>query len=113
MKDNRFVFDRALPAGRVVFKVTNDDHLPHRLTVLPLADDLPPLDAQLHGDTRRAAAPFAGLPSQAPGSSDSFAVDLQPGGRYGFICFLQDADGISHALKGMNADLRAAGPGPS
>ncbi len=111
MREFAFDLDRPVPTGRVVFRVANHGRVAHSLTVIPIPDDLPPLDAQLHGDSRQVTSPFAGIPSQGPGASDSFAVDIQPHQRYGFICLLRDPDGSSHALKGMNLEFKGVEAG--
>jgi hypothetical protein len=111
----RFVYQPVIPGGRVVWKVVNAGRLVHRLTLLPLSDDLPPIDEQLHGEERQALTPFAGVPDRLPGETGTFATDLLPGHRYALICFNQDPDGVSHALKGMNSEFRTTGgqPAPS
>lgn len=114
MREFRFDYPPKVPAGRVVFRFVNAGRLIHRPSLLPLAEDLPSLDEQLRGGQRRPVTPFAGILDRGPGQSASFAVDLAPGRRYGIICFVRDADGSSHALKGMNTEFRAGGgrPGP-
>ncbi|HSH60674.1 MAG TPA: hypothetical protein VK988_13745 [Acidimicrobiales bacterium] len=108
MREHRFDYNPTVPAGRVVFRVRNDGRVAHRLTMVPLADDLPPIDAQLRGLERRPATPYAGVPNQAPGASASFAVDLVPGRRYAIVCFAKEPqDDVSHALMGMNSEFRA------
>ncbi len=111
MDEYRFDFATPVPAGRVVFRVRNEGELPHRLTLVPLPEDLPPLDQQLRGTTRQYIAPFAGVsdrqPARQPGDSGMFAVDLAAGRRYGVICFLEDPDGQTHAVKGMLDEFRA------
>lgn len=106
MLDDVFEFDRTVAAGRTVFQVRNDGKKVHRLALLPLADDLPPIREQLTGPVRQAVAPFAGVRNRVPGATGSFAVDLLPGQRYALLCFVRDPDGTSHALKGMAAEFR-------
>jgi len=108
LREYRFKLDKAVPAGRVVFRLRNAGRLEHRPALLPLADDLPPLDQQLRGGQRAAIAPFAGTSTRPPGTTAAFAVDLAPGTRYGLICFIRDQDGVSHAVKGMNLEFRTA-----
>lgn len=109
MDEYRFDYDPEVPAGRVVFRFDNVGQLPHRATMLPLPDDLPPIDEQLRGTERQVINPFAGIPDRPPGASGTFAVDLLPGVRYAIICFVEDPDGQSHAQKGMASEFRAAG----
>jgi hypothetical protein len=47
---------------------------------------------------------MASTPYTSPGQTGSFAVDLPPG-RYAFISFLIDRDGVSQALKGMATEF--------
>lgn len=107
MAEYRFSFSPNVPAGRVVFDVDNVGAIDHALTLIELPDDYPPLDEQLHSEVRRGAATIARVPARPPGGGSRFAVDLHPG-RYGLVCFLTDADGVIHALKGMNAEFRVA-----
>lgn len=91
--------------GRVVFRVANRGQLSHELIMVFLEEDLPPLDQQLRGAERRVVPTFARLPERRPGGSGVFAVDLGEG-RYGFVCFIQDPDGVQHAQKGMSTEFR-------
>jgi len=114
MVDYKFIYSAPTRPGRAVFTVTNAGKVDHHLTLIPLSDDLPPIDEQLHGTTRRSVNPEAQSPTLRPGESEAFAVDLVPGQRYALICFLRDrGDPVNHALKGMNAEFRdPRGPGP-
>lgn len=47
------------------------------------------------------------------GDTETFALDLVPGRRYGFLCLLNRANGDLHALLGMNGEFRAPGPIPA
>lgn len=115
MLDDRFEYRPEIPAGRVVFQIRNAGRRPHRLVLLPLGEDLPPIDVQLRGTERRSATPFAGINTRQPGQTSGFAVDLVPGRRYAMICFVQEPDGTTHAQKGMAREFRAGGgrPGPT
>jgi hypothetical protein len=105
MREYRFDYAKNVPPGRVVFRVRNEGTLEHSLTLIGLPEDYPPIDEQLHSETRRGAPTLALVPVRRPGTGSSFAVDLVPG-RYAFVCFVQDADGVLHALKGMNSEFR-------
>jgi hypothetical protein len=105
MREYRFDFDPQIPRGRVVFRVDNAGSIEHALTLIGLADDVPPLDEQLRSENRRGAPTFARVPSRPPGVRTKFAVDLAPG-RYGLICFVVDPDGVMHGIKGMAAEFR-------
>jgi hypothetical protein len=104
MTEYRFDHVAVVPAGRVVIRVRNAGALPHSMVLVQLAEDMPPIDEQLHSDTRRAVPTLAQVTPRPPGSSDSVAVELKPG-RYGFVCFVKDPDGIAHSLKGMSSEF--------
>lgn len=107
MDEYGFHYQPDIPSGRVVFRFDNVGELPHRVTVVPLDEDVPPIVEQLQGSDRRTVSPLAGIPGRPPGASGTFAVDLVPGVRYALICFVEDADGQSHASKGMASEFRA------
>lgn len=102
----QFQYTGLIPAGRVVFQVRNEGSLWHELALLPLSDQLPPIDAQLRGSERQAIRPFAGAAPQPPGATGAFAVNLDPGRRYAFVCFVRDPDNATHAVKGMSLEFR-------
>jgi hypothetical protein len=109
MDDYSFDYDQQVPSGRVVFRFVNDGDVAHQPDVVPLPDDLPPIDEQLRGDARAVVFPLAGVPARDPGETGTFAVDLAPGTRYAIICFARNEDGVSHALLGMSSEFRAEG----
>lgn len=104
MREYRFDFG-SVHRGRVIFDVFNRGHITHRMSVVPLPADLPPIEQQLHGSDRRILFTLAAVPDTAPGGHGIVATDLAPG-RYALICFLTDSDGVSHALKGMASEFR-------
>lgn len=105
MSEYRFDYRPPQAAGRTLLRVRNDGRLAHNLVLIPLDDSIPPLDQQLRGSDRLIVQPVASLPERAAGQSGTFAVDLERG-RYGFVCFVQDADGVQHARKGMSSEFR-------
>lgn len=105
MSEYRFDHLPDAPAGRVVIRARNAGSQPHSLVLVQLDEDMPPIDQQLHSDTRRAVPTLAQITPHPPGSSEVVAVDLTPG-RYGFVCFVKDADGVPHSLKGMSSEFR-------
>jgi hypothetical protein len=109
MEDYRYEHEPSIPAGRVVFRFVNTGVYTHRPSLLPLDEDVPPIDEQLQSSERRIVLPFAGVPDRQPGESGTFAVDLEPGRRYALICFFRDPDGVTHARKGMTSEFRAGG----
>lgn len=107
MDEYRFEHDLPVPAGRVIFRIRNVGSITHRLAVVPLPEDFPPIQEQLLGTERRFIGPVAGIYERRPGSTGTFAVDLAPGQRYAMICFVVDLDEKSHAVKGMTSEFRA------
>jgi hypothetical protein len=106
MREFSFEHREEVPSGRVVFQFSNAGQVDHELRLVTLPEDLPPLAEQLRSEQRQALPTTAILDQQKPGGSGAFAVDLAPG-RYGLVCFLEDAQGERHALKGMNSEFRA------
>lgn len=106
MVDHRFELDRDVPAGRVVFRLTNAGRAPHTMTMIPIPDELPPIAEQLRGSQRRLVEPYAGIYDRKPGDTGTFAVDLAPGRRYAMICAVVAEDGQPHWMKGMATEFR-------
>lgn len=113
MREYRFDYVPPAGSGPTLFRVTNSGTVSHELEMLPLADDVPPIDVQLKGTQRRVVTPFAGVESRQPGRAGAFAVNLTPGVRYALICFLADPDGTSHAREGMTSEFRTTGGEPA
>jgi len=105
MRDYRFDYNPAIPAGPVVFRVSNQGRLDHELLLTVLPEGFPPIDAQLHGSIRRPLGILGQLPRRRPGISGTFAVDLAPG-RYAMISFVAGTDGVQDDLKGMSSEFR-------
>jgi hypothetical protein len=105
MAEYRFLFEPPTDRGRTVFRLHNRGALGHDLVVVPLTDEVPPIDQQLRGEERLVVATLASIPVRPPGGTGTFALDLEPG-RYAFICFVTDPDGQQHAQKGMSAEFR-------
>lgn len=107
MSEHRFSYEPPTSTGRVVFAVRNEGRVDHELVLVEVPADLPPLEDQLRSANRRVIATLASVPRRQPGRTGTFAVDLAPG-RYGLICFVEDADGVQHAQKGMSSEFRLA-----
>jgi len=106
MQEYSFKVPDGIPAGRVVFRLRNAGEAHHRPALLPLDEELPPLDEQIRGTERATVSPFAGTRTRAPGATGLFAVDLAPDTRYGLVCFVRDDVVGSHALQGMYHEFR-------
>lgn len=98
-----------LAAGRVVFRMVNAGREPHSPALVPLDEDVPPIDAQVRGAERRIVAPFAGVNTRLPGAVGTFAVDLVAGRRYAFVCYASTAEEKAHSKLGMTWEFRTAG----
>lgn len=107
MREYSFQYNHAIPSGQVTFRVRNEGRVNHRLALIPLSDDFPPIDTQLRGNKRRRVFPLAGIPDRPPGSGATFAAFLRPG-RFALICFIRAPDGETHALKGMTSEFRTS-----
>ncbi len=95
-----------IPSGRAVFRVHNRGQLTHDLSLVPLPEDMAPINDQLRSGDRRATPTLVRRPSHPPGGGDIFAVDLRPG-RYALLCFETDGTGDTpHALVGMAVEFR-------
>lgn len=107
MTEYSFNYDPAIGAGRVLFRVRNTGSVVHSLRMLPLTDDIPPIDRQIRGSRRLAVRPFAGFAALGPGAQTTFAVDLAPDTRYALLCFRTEGEGTAHLLRGMASEFRA------
>lgn len=108
MSDFSFRYDEPIASGRVLFRVSNTGKSGHSLSLIPLTDDIPPIDQQLRGSERRAISPLAAIKARPPGTRTTFAAELVPGVRYAMVCFVDDSNGV-HALRGMTSEFRAGG----
>lgn len=104
MREYEFAFDGSAPrAGRVQFHTTNTGQEPHELVLVTLPKDFAlSIPEQVRSGVARSFPTLAYLPARGAGADGQFAVDLIPG-RYGLVCFIQAADGLSHAAKGMGS----------
>ena len=96
-------YNPAIQAGRVVFRFTNGGHVDHEAVLVALPKDFH-FHPDPHATARTGLSTLAILARTRPGQSGTFAVDLTPG-RYGFVCFVTDADGVQHYYKGMTSEF--------
>lgn len=108
MDEYRFEYEPPQFPGRIIFQARNRGREAHELTLVALPENMLPIADQLASGERRPVATIAVMPERQPGEEGSFAVDLPPG-RYALLCFVSDAKGELHALKGMNAEFRISG----
>lgn len=102
----------AIEPGRTIFRVVNRGSLDHEMVVARLPDDFAgSLVGGVRIDRRLVLDTLATLTRRGPGSTGLFALDLRPG-RYAFVCFVADPDGVGHHRKGMTSELVVGGSGP-
>lgn len=105
MSEYRFDHPAEMHHGRTVFELRNAGTVTHELVLVALPEDFPPIQEQLRAPERRGVDTVVAIHDRAPGTRDVFAAELRPG-RYGFICFVRDTDGVPHSLKGMTSEFR-------
>jgi uncharacterized cupredoxin-like copper-binding protein len=103
-----------IPAGMTTFKLTNNGKELHHAALIKL-DSGKTLDDMMAG--MKAMKPGSPPPSwvipaggpnaAAPGNSTSLTVNLEPG-NYVLACFIPDAKGVPHIMKGMAKALTVA-----
>jgi uncharacterized cupredoxin-like copper-binding protein len=104
--DFAFNLDRlSFPAGDVAFQVTNKGQQPHEMGIVKLPEGVSIQQALETEDTEALGIQDVAffLPIEPGGEATWVLEDLEPG-RYGYACFLSDAndpEGTPHAFKGM------------
>lgn len=106
MTEYAFSFTPPAHGGRTVVRVRNNGKETHKLDLVPLPDDFPPIDVQVKSSSPRGATPFVELPVARPGDRQTIAVDLVAGQRYAMVCILPSPSRQSHARLGQNAEFR-------
>ncbi len=106
MTEFGYKLDRPVPPGYVIFRMVNAGQQTHEPNLIPLSEDVPPIDQQVRGDTRIAVSPSGGVVGRKPDQVGSFAANLESGQRYAFVCFARTPDGQSHAKLGMAIEFR-------
>ncbi|MDQ4134063.1 MAG: hypothetical protein M3179_12880 [Actinomycetota bacterium] len=126
VREYTFEYNPEVPGGRVVFRLVNAGRIAHQPGLRLIPDEIPPISEHFRnraaGGQPAIVAPYAGVPARQPGQTGTFAVDLESGQRYAFICFARDADDDEpHAFQGMATEFRpqadpnaaaTTGPGP-
>ncbi len=106
MADFYFVYPNRVPAGRVVFDVTNAGEVPHRLSLFRLPDDGISAADHLRTTAEPPAVPLQNMTILQPEDEGTFAVDLVPNGRYVMASLLVGPDGVNDAERGMIVEFR-------
>ncbi len=89
------------PAGDVAFTLTNTGQFPHEMVVLRLPAGMT-VDTLFEDESNFAQVEFIGFTFAGPGqvADPLVLVDLEPG-TYTLVCFVDQPDGIPHAMRGM------------
>lgn len=109
LADFYFVYPNRVPAGRVVFEVTNAGEFTHQLTLFRRSEGAVTLKQQVLTSPQPAEAPLQRMPSLQSGQAGTFAVDLIAGARYAMASLVVGPDGRNDAQKGMTSEFRAGG----
>lgn len=107
--ENAVAVAEPVPAGRIVFRVTNAGARPHQLTLVRLAEDSPPIDELLRSADGHHNPPdvLARVADIAPGQTGMVAAELADGARYALVDLSQAPDGRLYARLGATAEFRA------
>jgi hypothetical protein len=108
-----YEFDLAdsYPAGATTFSLQNDGEEPHFIDIVELTEDAPALDELLKMKEKEIGQYFVGQPNHIPvakpgeAAKKSIEIDLTPGGRYAYVCFIEAKDGTPHAFLGMAGEF--------
>lgn len=107
LADDDLTLDKPVPAGHVVFHVTNSGTRPHRVLLFPLGDDWPPIHEEIANDIDQPVLPRARVPNLEPGETGRFATDLTEGKRYGLIDRSTAPNGTQHLMLGVAGEFTA------
>jgi hypothetical protein len=105
-KDFEFVFDPPTAPGRTSFVMTNEGEQAHFLAVAKLKDGVT-LDQALQDEEGTTIEKEWSTRIASAGDDETVTLDLEPG-HYAVVCFLPDADGTPHAMKGMVGEFTVA-----
>jgi hypothetical protein len=111
--DYAFHAPARIPAGLTTFRLTNKGPSLHHIQLVKLeegktVDDF--LAALKAGGPPPTWASMAGGPNPPePGHVAVASVALEPG-NYAIVCFVPDADGVPHLMKGMARGITVTGP---
>ncbi len=107
MREYSFAVSGPLNGGRVIIRVVNAGHETHSPILVALDDASPPIDQVVRQPSPPSLAQLGSVNSRFPGAAGEFAVDLERGHRYAFVCRATTAEGEGHAQKGMTWEARA------
>lgn len=111
--DDALQHPESVPAGRVVFHITNAGKQVHRLALILWPQDAIGVHEELANDTATRVELLARTADLPPGQTGMFAVELEPDRRYAMIDYSEAPDGTMHGLMGVAGELRTeAATGP-
>lgn len=106
ISDTHYAYNPKIHPGRTVFVCRNLGQVTHTALLIPVGEDFPPVDVQLHGSVRRSVQILAGT-GVKPGARGIFAVDLTAGQRYYLEDLNRGPDLQIYAFKGLASEFRA------
>lgn len=113
LADDNLAFDEPVPAGRVVFRITNTGERDHRLSLFPLPDDAPPIQEEVTDEYERPVRFLARVPNLSPGDTGEFAVDLAADQRYAMVDYSEAPDGTQHMTLGVAGEFTTKDEDPA
>jgi hypothetical protein len=109
--DYKFDAPATIPAGVTTFHLTNTGKEPHQANLIRLDSGKTYADLMTGMKNMKPGAPppawvvTAGGPNAiAPGGANDVTMDL-PAGNYAIVCFIPDAKGVPHVMKGMGQGI--------
>ena len=105
--DYGFEFDRSqITSGNLAFNISNTGEEPHELVLSRVPADLDIEEALQSEEEPEGVEDIGFAGPWVPGTNlTSILVDELEPGRYVMLCFIPDAEGTPHALKGMWAEF--------
>ncbi len=110
--DYHFEGPREAPAGRALFRLTNQGAEPHHLVVVRMERgrtyDSLMAALRIPGPPPPWIRALGGPNAVSPGGEGNAEEHLEPG-HYAVLCFIPTADGVPHLAKGMVSPLEVTG----
>lgn len=105
--DDELAVAESVPAGRVVLAFENTGEKPHRVVMIPMGADWPPIHQELANDIERPMRIRARIGFLDPGEMATIAVELADGQRYALLDPSEAPDGRQYMDVGVAGEFRA------